>query len=279
MLHYYDILGVRPDASDDEIKDAYTFQIKVFHPDVYNPDTHPTQYARALTMTQRLNESRDVLLDPATRAAYDATLASPRPSAPPPPARNAPPTPKPRHLQQAAFWSTIGVMLLLGSLATLRAPQPSGSTLGAVAPASTPTPSPIPCPNGEPTVTVDHVDIRPDPDSFTEEDTKNRRLYIVSGTLTNTTNADIAATALGFYLGTTVTDAAPDWTETLANMDVVGDPNSIPPGGVLSWKSKDVVDWDVSTRGPHPANVVATVTFPYSSTTKTEPQWVANSCQ
>lgn len=58
---WYDILGVGPDASADEIRAAWRAQIA---------DLDPTDRRFAV-----LNQAAEVLLDPGTRAIYDAELA------------------------------------------------------------------------------------------------------------------------------------------------------------------------------------------------------------
>ncbi|MFL5771000.1 MAG: J domain-containing protein, partial [Chloroflexota bacterium] len=77
---WYDVLGVRPDASSDEIRAAWRDRIA---------DLDPTDRRFAV-----LNQAAEVLLDPARRAGYDAELAAaavaPEPAAEPgaePPAR------------------------------------------------------------------------------------------------------------------------------------------------------------------------------------------------
>lgn len=59
---WYDVLGVRPDASADEIRAAWRAQIA---------DLDPTDRRFAV-----LNQAAEVLLDPASRAVYDAELAA-----------------------------------------------------------------------------------------------------------------------------------------------------------------------------------------------------------
>ncbi len=270
MINYYDILGVAPDASTEEVNDAYTFQVKVFHPDKYDPTTHPAQHARALKMTQRLNEARDTLLDPTTRARHDRELSSGGPmyTAPPPPPPSARPTKRPSRRTLVA-WAVAGLIIATTGLTLAVPDKPSGRTLTARA-----TPTPIPCPSGSPTVSVAHVDILPDPDAYMPDERQNRRLYIVTGTILNNTSLPVVASELGFYLGSSSTDAPPQWSQSLATMDVEGDINDIQPGVALSWKSKYVVDWPMAEKGAHPANVTATLEFPYSTTSKLEPQWM-----
>ena len=59
---WYDLLGVHPDASADEIRAAWRAQIA---------DLDPTDRRFAV-----LNQAAEVLLDPASRAVYDAELAA-----------------------------------------------------------------------------------------------------------------------------------------------------------------------------------------------------------
>lgn len=58
---HYQVMGLAPTASQDEIDDQYRALAKVVHPDV-GGDT---------VMFQILHESYEVLSDPARRAAYD----------------------------------------------------------------------------------------------------------------------------------------------------------------------------------------------------------------
>jgi curved DNA-binding protein CbpA len=61
----YPVLGVAPDATVDSIRDSYRRLARIHHPDA------PTGSAEEMT---RLNEAWRVLVDPARRAMYDATL-------------------------------------------------------------------------------------------------------------------------------------------------------------------------------------------------------------
>lgn len=68
MKNYYQILGIKPTATDAEIKSSYRVLAKKYHPDV-NPDD-----ASAASKFADINEANAVLSDPTSRAEYDAKL-------------------------------------------------------------------------------------------------------------------------------------------------------------------------------------------------------------
>ena len=68
MKNYYQILNVRPTASEADIKRSYRVLAKRYHPDV-NPGD-----AAAADKFADINEAHSVLSDPKTRAEYDAKL-------------------------------------------------------------------------------------------------------------------------------------------------------------------------------------------------------------
>ncbi len=68
-LDYYAVLGVAPDASLAEIKQAYRARIKRCHPDKHA--MNPTALREAERMTRALNRAYAVLSDSQQRARYD----------------------------------------------------------------------------------------------------------------------------------------------------------------------------------------------------------------
>jgi len=70
MRRYYQILGISPTASPQEIKEAWLFSLKAFHPDKF-ADASRHQQAIAEARTQAINEAYRVLSDPVSRSVYD----------------------------------------------------------------------------------------------------------------------------------------------------------------------------------------------------------------
>ena len=66
-MNYYELLGVNIDATEEEIKSAYKREIKKWHPDI-NKDEE------AVSITMRLNEAKDTLLDKVKRMEYDSFI-------------------------------------------------------------------------------------------------------------------------------------------------------------------------------------------------------------
>lgn len=71
---YYEILGVTPDASSEQIKRAYRKLARKYHPDI-------NATAEAEEKFKDVNEAYEVLKDPEARSAYDH-LGKPGPEAP-----------------------------------------------------------------------------------------------------------------------------------------------------------------------------------------------------
>ena len=67
FINYYELLGVKNDASKEVIKNAYKLQIKKWHPD-------RNKSSEAIEVTKKLNVAREVLLDDDKRKEYDLFL-------------------------------------------------------------------------------------------------------------------------------------------------------------------------------------------------------------
>ncbi|MEY7848342.1 DnaJ domain-containing protein [Natrarchaeobius sp. A-rgal3] len=61
---FYDLLEIPPDASAEEIKDAYREKVRIYHPDVNDDD-------RARSQFTAVKKANDILGDPVERRAYD----------------------------------------------------------------------------------------------------------------------------------------------------------------------------------------------------------------
>jgi curved DNA-binding protein CbpA len=83
---HYEVLGVGPSASAEEVRRAYVELARALHPDRAHGD------ARRM---QEVNEAWRVLRDPTARRAYDASLA------PPPPLEDVDPMDVPFHAPEA----------------------------------------------------------------------------------------------------------------------------------------------------------------------------------
>jgi curved DNA-binding protein CbpA len=68
----YEELGVRPDASADELRRAYRSRARQLHPDLHIGGDDPEAAAEGMT---RLNSAWRVLSDPEARRRYDLELA------------------------------------------------------------------------------------------------------------------------------------------------------------------------------------------------------------
>lgn len=66
-MNYYELLGISKTATEEEIKKAYKLQMKKWHPDI-NKDE------KAVSMSMKINEAKDVLLNETKRKEYDLSL-------------------------------------------------------------------------------------------------------------------------------------------------------------------------------------------------------------
>lgn len=74
QLDYYTLLGVTDDADTPAIKRAFRKFARRYHPDRFAES--PERVARANAIYRRGSEAYQVLIEPASRKAYDALLAS-----------------------------------------------------------------------------------------------------------------------------------------------------------------------------------------------------------
>lgn len=70
-MNYYELLKVKPTASDDEIRKAYLVLSKMMHPDKFDPLSQKDQWERANEFLKDLNEAYAILKDKDKRAKYD----------------------------------------------------------------------------------------------------------------------------------------------------------------------------------------------------------------
>ena len=66
-MNYYELLGVKNNATEEEIKAAYKKQMKKWHPDI-------NKSSDAVNMSSMINEAKEVLLNPIKRRDYDEYL-------------------------------------------------------------------------------------------------------------------------------------------------------------------------------------------------------------
>jgi curved DNA-binding protein CbpA len=68
MKTYYDILGVPPEADQDEVKSAFRKVVKAVHPDLNSGDQFAEQRSK------QINRAYEILKDPKRRERYDSQL-------------------------------------------------------------------------------------------------------------------------------------------------------------------------------------------------------------
>ena len=228
-IAWYAILGVRPDASVEEVRAAYSRLVMIHHPN-------------------RGGDDRQYVL---IKEAYSRYLneGSPLPT-------KAPPRPRlGRWLRpRLGLVGLTALALFIGLIHASRRPTIVGTDS-----------SPVPrCATGTPEVEVTSVQILPDDQLDSTAD-----LYMVTGEITNTTTSVISVMGIGFYFGQADPDATPNWTDETENMDLSGDITRIPIGGTISWREKHYEynspgTTDVAATLSFPENMDSNTTFDWS---------------
>ena len=132
MKDLYNILGVEPGASNDEIKRMYHKLSKKYHPDANISDPDLIKWSEA--RMKELNEAYDTLKDPVKRAFYDRQRGYGRPQ-PPPSATAASPSPFTQFHRSIVVRSAATNALIFGLFGLMRGGIPfaiSGAAIGAM---------------------------------------------------------------------------------------------------------------------------------------------------
>ena len=115
---YYQILGVSPEANDEEIKRAYLDKCFILHPDRMRGAPASAQH-KAEEELKRVNRATDVLRDPVKRRDYhEEWLRRQRKSPDEPPRQPPPPPPSPADIVLSEF-SISPQQIQLGSSVTI----------------------------------------------------------------------------------------------------------------------------------------------------------------
>jgi hypothetical protein len=141
-------------------------------------------------------------------------------------------------------------------------PSPSAS------PSAAPSATPAACPSGSPEL---HV---AEPAQVTQSNNGNYD-YVVSGTITNPTSDDMQIGPIGFYVGSTDTNSAPTWTDSLSNMTLSPDSNSpdvVPANTTVSFTEDHTVPMSTYDGTPS-SDVNATVDYPSSDNSQMQSNW------
>ena len=83
-ISHFELLGVGPNATADEVNNAYLQHMRQFHPDRLAATGQRDAADKAARVTAQMNEAHGVLSDARRRAEYIAARAAQAPGAPPP---------------------------------------------------------------------------------------------------------------------------------------------------------------------------------------------------
>jgi hypothetical protein len=282
MINYYEILDIDERATNEQIKAAYTCQVKIFHPDRYDSSKNPLAYTQALEMTQRLNEIRDTLLDHEKRRIYDLRLELDIPEShpawapePSPTTRDGPASPtksksstlrRPIKLNirgsaKSVFLAValiVAIVLISGLDVAVRS---AATTLAKLVDINSTVTGAETCPTGAPSVVVTSATIN------------SAGSYVTGGLVTNTTSATIGVNGIGFYTGLHQSGGQPDWVDQLSTMTPSVNPNDIKAGQSVSWTDRHSVYSPISQSGFGPVSISASLDIPETPGTPLVAQW------
>ncbi|HEX7176170.1 MAG TPA: DnaJ domain-containing protein, partial [Pyrinomonadaceae bacterium] len=98
---YYGVLGLKPDASEQEVKNAYRDLAKVWHPDRFAHD--PRLQQKAQEKLKEINEAYEAINSPASGRRHRAR----RPTPPPPSSSTSTSAPRPPRGGPADFTTVV----------------------------------------------------------------------------------------------------------------------------------------------------------------------------
>lgn len=134
---YYALLGISPNATQEEIRLAFRQMARVYHPDVNNAPDAETRF-------REINEAYEILADPEKRKSYDffavpsEDTAAPQPEPPTPDIPASPASPPARKTEEQRIYPPTWAILLIvlgaciivsvgvGALLSLRSNRPTG---------------------------------------------------------------------------------------------------------------------------------------------------------
>ena len=110
MRDYYEIFGVTPDATPEEIKERYRFLAHAYHPDKFSSEQHRQ---RAEQQFKEVNEAYETLKDSLRRRSYDSTRTNnnPPPHSTPPLTRTPPPPSTPQRRPAFAWLIAAAIVI------------------------------------------------------------------------------------------------------------------------------------------------------------------------
>ena len=92
--NHFDVLGVQPNATPEQIRKAYLLRSKLLHPDRFDQTSQRAEWELANELLKELNNAYSALRASTSQPQQNST-AQPHPPSQPPPRRERPPSPRP----------------------------------------------------------------------------------------------------------------------------------------------------------------------------------------